>query len=74
MGKTIASLPGATAAGALTTLGTGVGLAAAFLGGAYLALQQYQDLKSVLDKIKQSEAEYKGDFRFGIHNFFDGLP
>lgn len=63
-----------TAAGAIATLGTGLGSAAALLAAAYFALQQYQDMKPIADQLRQAEDEFKSDARFGIHNFYDRLP
>jgi hypothetical protein len=63
-----------TAAGAIATLGTGLGMAAALTGGACFALQKYQELKPVADQLRQLEGEFKSDARFGIHNFYDRLP
>lgn len=75
IGKAVLGGAGAlTAAGAIATLGTGLGAAAALLAAAYFALQQYQDLKPVADQLRQAEAEFKSDARFGIHNFYDRFP
>ena len=63
-----------TAAGAITTLGTGIGVAAALIASAYFAIQQLQDLKPISDQLKEIEGEFKSDARFGIHNFYDRLP
>ena len=75
IGKAILGGAGAlTAAGAIVTLGTGLGATAALIAGAYFVLQQYQDLKPIADQLRQSEGEFKSDARFGIHNFYDRLP
>jgi hypothetical protein len=75
MGKAALGGAGAlTAAGQITTLGTGLGVAAAFLAAAYYALQRFQDLKPLADKLRQAEREFESDARFGIHNFYDRLP
>ncbi len=74
LGKAIVGPTGATAAGALTSLGTGVGVAAAVLAGAYFAMQKLQELKPLSDQLRASEVEYAGDFRFGIHNYFERHP
>jgi hypothetical protein len=75
VGKTLLSAAGAgTAVGAVATLGTGIGAASAIVAGAYLALQQYQDLKPIADQLRQAESEFKDDLRFGIHNFYDQFP
>jgi len=63
-----------TAAGAVTTLGTGLGVAAAMAAAAYFALQRYQDLKPIADQLRHVEEEFKSDARFAIHNFYDRFP
>lgn len=74
MGKAALGGAGAlTAAGQITTLGTGLGVAAAFLAAAYYALQRFQDLKPLADELRQAEREFESDARFGIHNFYDRL-
>lgn len=75
IGKTVLGGAGAlTATGAITTLGTGLGVAAALLAAAYFALQRYQDLEPLAKKLRQAEGEFKSDARFGIHNFYDRFP
>lgn len=75
IGKAVLGGAGAlTATGAVATLGTGIGVAAALIAATYFALQKYQDLKPIADQLRQAEGHFKSDARFGIHNFYDRLP
>lgn len=74
IGKSVINLAGITTAGTITSLGTGVGAAAALLAGGYFALQQYQDLKPISDELRLAEEEFKFDARYGIHNFYQNFP
>jgi hypothetical protein len=75
VGKAVLAGGGAlTAAGAIATLGTGLGAAAALLAATSFALQKFQDLKPIADELRKAEGEFKSDARFGIHNFYDRLP
>ncbi|WP_431301368.1 hypothetical protein [Sediminicoccus sp. BL-A-41-H5] len=69
-----ASLKGAgamTTVGAIDTLATGLGVAAALVAAAYFSMKVYEDLKPISEKLRQSEQEFKVDARYCIHNFYD---
>lgn len=65
---------GFTAAGYLTSLGTGIGAGAALIAAAYYAVRQYQELAPISDQLRQAEAKFEADARYGIQNFYDRMP
>jgi len=78
LGKSLLGAAGAgtagTAAGAIASLGTGMGAAAFLVAAAYFALEKVQEYKPMADQLRQLEAEFGMDARFGMHNFYASLP
>ena len=59
--------------GFLSQLQSAIGVGTTLLAGSIYAVDKIKDYGPVIAQLKASEAEFKHDAAFGLHNFFSEM-